>query len=102
MRCALYELLKEFRTEKCPFGNLPEKPRGPWALNLTNGKMQNCQWFKHELMAQIGFTDWTPDGHLRRASFAGMRGRMKSTGHRERIAGYPFPQKGCPFTAAKI
>jgi bifunctional non-homologous end joining protein LigD len=43
MRCALYPLLQELRTEKCPFVNLPEKRRGPWALNLINAQMQNCQ-----------------------------------------------------------
>jgi len=35
--------------------------------------MQNCQWLKPKLVAQIEFTEWTPDGHLRHASFAGLR-----------------------------
>jgi len=46
IRCALYPLLQELRTEKCPFVNLPEKRHGPWALNLTNGEIENCRWLK--------------------------------------------------------
>lgn len=73
LRCALFPLLQEFRTEKCPFVNLPEKRRGPWALNLTNGEMENCRWLKPQLVAQIEFNEWTPDRHLRHPSFAGLR-----------------------------
>ena len=73
MRCAMFPLLQQFRADKCPFGNLPEKRRGAWALNLTNGEMQNCQWLKPQLVAQIEFIEGTPDGHLRHASFAGTR-----------------------------
>jgi bifunctional non-homologous end joining protein LigD len=62
MCCALFPLLEVLRTGECPFSNLPEKRRGPWALNLTNGEMQNCRWLKPELVAQIEFTDRTPTG----------------------------------------
>jgi ATP-dependent DNA ligase len=27
--------------------------------------MKNCVWLKPELVAQIEFTEWTPDGHLK-------------------------------------
>jgi len=30
-------------------------------------------WLKPELVAQIEFTEWTPDAHLRQASFVGLR-----------------------------
>jgi ATP-dependent DNA ligase len=30
-------------------------------------------WLKPELVAQIEFTEWTPDGHLRHSRFVGMR-----------------------------
>lgn len=42
-----------------------------WAL--TAEEMKNCQWLKPNLVAQIEFTEWTPDGHLRHSSFAGLR-----------------------------
>ena len=42
-----------------------------WAL--TREEMKNCVWLKPELVAQIEFTEWTPDGHLRHSRFAGLR-----------------------------
>jgi len=35
--------------------------------------MQNWQWLEPLLVAQIGFREWTPDGDVRHASFAGLR-----------------------------
>jgi ATP-dependent DNA ligase len=42
-----------------------------WAL--TREEMKNCVWLKPQLVAQIEFTEWTPDGHLRHSRFAGLR-----------------------------
>jgi bifunctional non-homologous end joining protein LigD len=62
---------KGLETDGCPFANLPEKKRTQWAL--TKEEMKNCVWLKPELVAQIEFTEWTPDGHLRHSKFVGMR-----------------------------
>ena len=35
--------------------------------------MKNCVWLKLELVAQIEFTEWTPDGHLTHSKFVGLR-----------------------------
>jgi ATP-dependent DNA ligase len=35
--------------------------------------MANCVWLKPELVAQIEFTEFTPDGHLRHSKFCGWR-----------------------------
>jgi bifunctional non-homologous end joining protein LigD len=35
--------------------------------------MKNCRWLRPKLVAQIEFTEWTPDEHLRHSSFAGLR-----------------------------
>jgi bifunctional non-homologous end joining protein LigD len=35
--------------------------------------MKDCVWLKPELVAQIEFTEWTPDGHLRHAAFTSLR-----------------------------
>jgi ATP-dependent DNA ligase len=35
--------------------------------------MKNCIWLKPQLVAQIEFTEWTPDDHLRHSKFAGLR-----------------------------
>jgi hypothetical protein len=53
MRCALYPLLQQLRTDKCPFSDLPEKCRTLYSL--TRDEMQNCQWLKPLLVAQIQF-----------------------------------------------
>ena len=57
--------------DTCPFANLPERKRTLWAL--TKEEMKNCVWLKPELVAQIEFTEWTPDGHLRHSKFVGLR-----------------------------
>jgi DNA ligase D-like protein (predicted ligase) len=61
---------KVLEIDNCPFANLPEKKRTQWAL--TKEEMENCVWLKPELVAQIEFTEWTPDGHLRHSKFIGL------------------------------
>ena len=63
--------LEGLETDRCPFQNLPERKRTQWAL--TREEMKNCVWLRPELVAQIEFTDWTPDGHLRHSKFVGLR-----------------------------
>src|SRR5215470_14612644 len=63
--------LKGLQIDTCPFANLPERKRTQWAL--TQEEMKNCVWVKPELIAQIEFGEWTPDGHLRHSKFAGLR-----------------------------
>jgi bifunctional non-homologous end joining protein LigD len=62
---------KGLQIDTCPFSNLPEKKRTQWAL--TEEEMKNCVWLNPELVAQIEFTEWTPDGHLRHSKFVGLR-----------------------------
>src|SRR5262247_2543812 len=45
--------------------------RTQWAL--TKEEMKNCVWLKPELVVQIEFAEWTPDGHLRHSKFVGLR-----------------------------
>ena len=71
MRADLHALMKPLVIESCPFVNLPEKRRTAWSL--TAEEMKNCCWVRPELVAQIEFTEWTPDGHLRHSRFAGLR-----------------------------
>jgi bifunctional non-homologous end joining protein LigD len=73
VRRAMFPYLQQIGSDKCPFANLPEKRRGPWALSLTNGEMDNCRWLKPLVVAQIVFTEWTADGHLWHSSFVGIR-----------------------------
>jgi ATP-dependent DNA ligase len=63
--------LKGLEINEYPFANLPERKRTQWAL--TKEEMKNCVWLKPELVVQIEFTEWTPDGHLRHSKFVGLR-----------------------------
>jgi DNA ligase D-like protein (predicted ligase) len=71
LRREVWSRLKDLKTGQCPFANLPEKKRTQWAL--TREEMKNCVWLRPELVAQIEFTEWTPDGHLRHSNFRGLR-----------------------------
>ena len=70
-RREVFKSLKGLETEKCPFANLPAKPRTMWAL--TAEEMKSCVWLKPVRVAQIEFQEWTPDGHLRHSSYLGLR-----------------------------
>jgi len=47
------------------------RKRTQWAL--TREEMKNCVWVKPELVVQIEFGEWTPDGHLRHSKFSSLR-----------------------------
>ena len=40
---------------------------------MTADKMKECRWLKPVLVGQFEFVEWTPDGHLRHASFIALR-----------------------------
>ena len=44
-----------------------------YSMGFDQGRNENCVWLKPELVAQIEFTEWTPDGHLRHSKFVGLR-----------------------------
>ena len=71
VRRELATRLKNLQTDICPFVNLPEKKRTQWAL--TAEEMKKCVWLRPELVAQIEFTEWTPDNHLRNSKFLVLR-----------------------------
>ena len=71
VRREVFSRFKGLTTDACPFANLPEKKRTQWAL--TEEEMQKCHWLKPELVAQVEFAEWTPDNHLRHATFVGLR-----------------------------
>jgi bifunctional non-homologous end joining protein LigD len=73
LRRQLYRLLAILEINRCPFANLPEERRYRWDVGLTQADMKNCRWLRPMVVAQIEFTEWTPDGHLRHSSFAGLR-----------------------------
>ena len=71
VRRDVWQKLKGLEIASCPFANLPEKKRTQFSL--TREEMKNCIWLKPQLVAQIEFTEWTSDGHLRHSKFVGLR-----------------------------
>jgi ATP-dependent DNA ligase len=63
----------ELQIPRCPFVNLPERNEGHWGEGLTAAKMTMCRWLDPFLVARIEFLEWTPEGRLRHARFAGIR-----------------------------
>jgi ATP-dependent DNA ligase len=59
---------KSLEIDTCPFANLPQKKH---PMGLDQGRDEELVWFKPELVAQIEFTEWTPDGQLSIRSLSG-------------------------------
>jgi bifunctional non-homologous end joining protein LigD len=45
---------------------------------LTAEKMKECVWVRPEMVAEIEFAEWTPDGDLRHARFIALRDDKKA------------------------
>jgi ATP-dependent DNA ligase len=71
LRREVWQKLKRLEIASCPFANQREKKRTQFSL--TREEIKNCIWLKPQLVAQIEFTEWTPDRHLRHSKFVGLR-----------------------------
>jgi bifunctional non-homologous end joining protein LigD len=69
----IFEKFRGLETKTCPFANLPERKGARRGMALTAKAMKQCRWLKPRLVAQIEFTEWTENNHLRHARFAGLR-----------------------------
>jgi bifunctional non-homologous end joining protein LigD len=65
--------LKPLHQAVCPFSDLPNTRASHWGAGVTAEEMDEMQWLKPQLVAQIRFVEWTADGHLRHAAFLGVR-----------------------------
>lgn len=65
--------LKGLHISQCPFSDLPNTKRSRWGAGITAEDMKEIQWVKPQQLAQVRFVEWTADGHLRHASFLGLR-----------------------------
>jgi bifunctional non-homologous end joining protein LigD len=72
-RVALFERLLPLKVEKCPFSDLPTGKTGHWGEGVTEEDMKILKWVKPVLVAEVAFTEWTRDGHLRHSEFVGIR-----------------------------
>ena len=58
----------------CPFADLPELPKpGAHGTRMTKSEMKKVHWVSPTLVAQVRFTEWTRDGHLRHPVYLGLR-----------------------------
>ncbi|HWP19000.1 MAG TPA: DNA ligase D [Burkholderiaceae bacterium] len=59
--------LRRLEAKRPPFDG--EVKRGRW----TRRRPGSEHWVKPQLVVEVSFGDWTPDGHVRHASFKGLR-----------------------------
>ncbi len=72
-RRAVFAKIKNLKTAKCPFVNLPEQSAGRWGQGLTAEKMKGCVWLKPETVVRIDFAEWTGGDKLRHTQFIALR-----------------------------
>ena len=77
LRRKVAEHFKGLETDRCPFANLPEPPSARRGEALTAEVMKKIQWLRPKLVAQIEFTEWTTNNHLRHSRFVGLRDDKK-------------------------
>jgi bifunctional non-homologous end joining protein LigD len=73
LRRDVFRQLKPLHQATCPFSDLPNSKTSHWGAGVTAEEMDEMQWLKPQLVAQIRFVEWTADGHLRHAAFMGVR-----------------------------
>ena len=65
---ALHARLAEIEIDEPLFDAAAIKP-GRWSRRTAGGE----RWVRPELVAEVAFREWTPDGHVRHAVFQGLR-----------------------------
>jgi bifunctional non-homologous end joining protein LigD len=73
VRAQVFQRFKGLETDACPFANLPEPKGARRGIALTAEAMKECCWLKPTLVAQVEFTEWTSNNHLRHAKFVALR-----------------------------
>ncbi len=72
-RAAVAAQVLRLTVRECPFANLPETKSGRWGEGVTAADMETLKWVKPQQVIQVGFVEWTRQGHLRHATFRGLR-----------------------------
>ncbi len=73
LRREVFAKVKSLSTVRCPFVDLPNSRPSHWGGGVTAEQMHEMQWVAPTLVAQVRFVEWTAEGHLRHASFLGLR-----------------------------
>ena len=73
IRAQLFALLNPLEVTACPFVDLPNSRSSHWGTGVTAEEMHEMTWVKPKVVVQIRFVEWTAEGNLRHAAFAGLR-----------------------------
>jgi bifunctional non-homologous end joining protein LigD len=73
LRATLWKQIRPLESKKNPFADAPSTGRSHWGEGLTTQDLQKLRWLKPVLVAEIGFVEWTRDGHLRHSTFVSLR-----------------------------
>jgi len=65
----LWKKLVALETKRSPFVAAHAPSKGRWSKRATGSE----RWVKPELVAEVRFGEWTPDGYIRHASFDALR-----------------------------
>ena len=61
--------LVKLETAATPFSGAAAVEKGRWSKRPAG----SARWVKPRMVAEVSFADWTPDGHIRHATFEGLR-----------------------------
>jgi bifunctional non-homologous end joining protein LigD len=73
LRRELAKAMKPLHVDRCPFVDLPNSKSDRWGGGVTADEMDEMQWVRPKLVAQIRFVEWTAESRLRHAAFLGLR-----------------------------
>ena len=73
LRADLFRRIASDQTPECPFVNLPSSAMSHWGEGITEDEMAKLRWVEPQHVVEVSFVEWTRDGHLRHAQFAGIR-----------------------------
>ncbi|HEX5034278.1 MAG TPA: non-homologous end-joining DNA ligase, partial [bacterium] len=65
----LHGQMKKIARDQVPFSDLPQ----PGPHGIPPSEMKRCTWIDPKLVAEVRFSEWTRDGHLRQPVFLGIR-----------------------------
>jgi len=72
-RAAVALRIQPLAVADCPFVDLPTGKTSHWGEGVTEEDMKTLKWVKPRIVAEVAFTEWTRDGHLRHSRFVGLR-----------------------------
>ena len=78
---ALKTKLMKLARDSSPFPNGPKKP-GRWTTRSPGSE----RWVEPRLVAEVEFAGWTPEGHIRHASFVALRSDKPAKSVRREVA----------------